>query len=277
MLRKRFWGFVVLIALCASCSVVDEDDYSKYTKDFEKSKEQEIEDKRIQDSIYKANLPKPDTNKINNQNVQEKLAVFGKNNQENKVKISTVYGDIVVELFEDTPLHRANFIMLAKKGVIDSTIFYRVIDDFVIQGGSSESDAINDKMKSIGSYRIPEEIHPHHYHIRGALAMTVPDQSDLPEEKRDKNSGAFNFYIVQKKPMTANYLEKVIKKYELNLNEKEKEMYLKYGGTPHLDGDFTVFGRVVSGMSIVDKIAKLETDKTDQPLKDVKLGLSVVE
>lgn len=255
-----------------SCSE-EEDDYSKYTDDFE----QKIEEKKKQDSVYIANLPKPDTNKITEKNVVQKLTVFGNENPETKVLITTEYGDITIELFKDTPLHRANFLMLAKKGILNSTIFYRVVDDFVVQGGSSDRAEVTGKMKEHGVYTVPDEILPHHYHIRGNVAMAVSEQWELPEEERNKHSSCFNFYIIQKPPMTPKYLEGVIKKYDLELTDKEKAMYLKYGGTPHLDGDYTVFGKVISGMSVVDKIAKLETDKTDQPLKDVNVNLSVIE
>lgn len=266
------FGLFLLLLSIASCSE-EEKDYSKYVEEFE----QEKEAKRIQDSILIANLPKPDTNKITNANVVQKLTVFGNQNPETKVKISTSYGDIVIELFEDTPLHRANFLMLAKKGVLDSTIFYRVIDEFVIQGGSSDRDEVSAKMRDHGVYTIPEEIRSHYYHLRGYIAMAVSEQLDIPEEERNKNSSAYNFYIVQRHPMSQKYLDGVIKKYNLKLTDKEKEMYLKYGGTPHLDGDYTVFGKVISGMAVIDKIAKLETDNTDQPISDIKIGLSVAE
>lgn len=262
-----------MIALLINSCSEEEKDYSQYTENFEKK----VEEKKMKDSILLANLPKKDTNKMTEKNAVQKLTYFGKENPETKVKIHTKYGDIIIELFEDTPLHRSNFLMLAKKGVLDSTIFYRVIDDFVVQGGASDRIDITGQLKEHGVYTIPEEIRPDHYHIRGNVAMAVSEQWELPEEQRTKNSSCFNFYIVQKKPMTPKYLEGVIKKYNLELTEEEKKMYLKYGGTPHLDGDYTVFGKVISGMSVVDKIAKLETDNTDQPIEDVKISLTVVE
>lgn len=265
--------FMLTTLFVVSSCQDEEEDYSKYTEKYEAEKKEKMK----QDSIYKSMLPKPDTNKITNKNVVQKLTYFGNENPETEVKITTKFGEIVIELFEDTPLHRANFLMLAKKGVLDSTIFYRVIENFVVQGGSSDRSEVNTKMKEHGVYTVPDEIHPHYYHLRSYVAMAVSEQWDIPEEERNKHSSCYNFYIIQRKPMTPEYLEGVIKKYDLDLTEKEKAMYLKYGGTPHLDGDFTVFGKVISGMSVVDKIAKLETDNTDQPYEEIKIGLSVVQ
>ncbi len=245
-------------------------------KDRLKAYKAELEEKRIADSIRIANLPKPDTNLINNNNVVDKLTWFGNENTETKVRINTKFGSIIIELFDDTPLHRANFIMLTKRNYFDSTLFYRVVDNFMIQGGNSDRDDITQKMKDIGFYTIPDEINSNHYHIRGALAMAVSEQLDTPEEERNKHSSPFNFYIVQNGPLGKNYLKNVIKKYKLELTNKEKQMYLSKGGAPHLDGNYTVFGQVISGFDVIDKIAALKTDKDERPLNDITMSVEII-
>lgn len=276
MALKNFYlvSFYILIAFLVftSCKEVE----PEKTNELAKFK-QEIEDKRISDSILFANLPKPDSNLINNNNVVNKLTWFGEDNLDTKVKITTRFGEIIIELFDDTPLHRANFIMLTKRKYFDSTLFYRVVDNFMIQGGNSDRDDITQKMKEIGFYTIPDEIHSHHYHLRGALAMAVSEQLDTPEAERNKHSSPFNFYIVQNGPLGENYLKNVIKKYKLDLSNKEKQLYSSKGGAPHLDGNYTVFGQVVSGFDVIDIIAALKTDKNERPLDDITMSVEIIE
>ncbi len=216
-------------------------------------------------------------NLINNSNVLEKLTEYGRKNQETKVKITTKFGNIKIRLFKDTPLHRANFIMLAKKNYFDSTLFYRVIQNFVVQGGNSDRDNVAVKMARIGQYRVPDEIHSHHIHKRGVIAMAVHEQNEIPESEKDKRSSPYNFYIVQQKPLSENYMDKLEKRYKFIIPAKNRNTYNKYGGVPHLDGDFTVFGEVYSGMSIVDKIASLSTDAYDRPIEDLFITVDVIE
>ncbi len=255
-----------------SCSEKKEDN-AKYIEQYEAKKEE----KRIQDSIKIANLPKPDTNLINVINVVEKLTYFGNQNHETKVKINTKFGSMVIKLYEDTPLHRANFLMLCKNKYFDSTFFYRVVPGFMIQGGNSDRDDVPEKMKKIGFYTVPDEILSHHIHKKGALAMAVSEQLDIPEEERNKFSSPYNFYIVQNGPLSELYLKNVIKKYNLNLSEKDKQTYRTVGGAPHLDGNYTVFGEVISGFNVIDKIATLPTDVNERPIEDITLSVEVLE
>lgn len=264
--------FSVSVVFFVSCGEKEK----KVDTSVEKFK-QELAQKRIKDSILIASLPKPDTNLINAQNVVQKLTVFGQNNPETKIRINTQYGSMDVVLYEDTPLHRSNFIMLIKKHYFDSTLFYRVVNDFMIQGGNSDRDDVPIKMKEIGSYTIPDEIKKHHYHKRGVLAMAVSEQLDTPEEERNKYSSPNNFYIVQNGPLSELYLKNVIKKYNLDLSNSEKEMYRKIGGAPHLDGNYTVFGEVVKGFDVIDKIASFPTDKDERPLQDITLSIEIIE
>ena len=214
---------------------------------------------------------------INNSNVLEKLTEYGLENKETKVNVTTKFGSIKIRLYKDTPLHRANFIMLTKKNYFDSTLFYRVINNFVVQGGNSDRDNVAVKMARIGQYRVPDEIHSHHIHKRGVIAMAVHEQHDIPENEKDKRSSPYNFYIVQQKPLSENYMDKLEKRYKFTIPAKNRKTYNKYGGVPHLDGDFTVFGEVYSGMSVIDKIATQSTDAYDRPREDLFIKVEIIE
>lgn len=216
-------------------------------------------------------------NLINNSNVLEKLTEYGLENQETKVKINTKFGSIKIRLYKDTPLHRANFIMLIKKNYFDSTLFYRVINNFVVQGGNSDRDNVAVKMAQIGQYRVPDEIHSHHIHKRGVIAMAVHEQFDVTESEKDKRSSPYNFYIVQQKPLSEKYMDKLEERYKFTITAKNRKTYNKYGGVPHLDGDFTVFGEVYSGMGIIDKIANQITDAYDRPREDLFITAEVID
>lgn len=212
---------------------------------------------------------------INNQNVTERLLAYGEENPEKRIKINTKFGAIKIRLYDDTPLHRANFIMLIKKNYFDSTLFYRVINNFMIQGGNSDRDNTAQKMRKIGAYQVPEEIK--HIHKRGAIAMAVSEQWDVPEDKKNKNSSPYNFYIVQQKPLSDKYMDKMEVRYKIKIDEAKRKVYRKYGGVPHLDGNYTVFGEVYSGMSVVDKIAAVSTDAYDRPREDLFLTVEIIE
>ncbi len=183
-----------------------------------------------------------------------------------KVLIRTDMGEITVMLYNDTPLHRDNFIKLAKEGFYNGSIFHRVIKDFMIQGGGAPTG------KQEISERIPAEIKPNHIHKKGALAAARMGDQINPK----KESSGSQFYIVQ----GVKYTDAQLNQFELQRGSKftaeQRAAYTSVGGTPHLDGAYSVFGEVVSGLEVVDKIAAVKTAAGDKPLTDVKMTVKVL-
>ena len=182
-----------------------------------------------------------------------------------KVKISTSMGDMIIELYDETPAHRDNFIKLAKQGFYNGTLFHRVIKGFMIQGGDPQSKGApaNAMLGSGGpGYTIPAEFNPKFFHKKGALAAARTNNPEM------RSSGS-QFYIVQGQKYPAsqfgeNYPAEVVK------------AYTEIGGTPHLDGQYTVYGEVVKGLKVIDKIAAVQTGNADRPVKDVKMTVTVL-
>ena len=192
------------------------------------------------------------------------------------VKIETSYGDMVVKLYNETPLHRDNFIKLVKDGTYDGLIFHRVINQFMIQGGDPKSrDAKPGQMLGDGElgYTIPAEFVPGLFHKKGALAAARQGDEVNPK----KASSSCQFYIVQGTTWDANRLKMVEQRMGKSFTAEEAEVYATLGGTPFLDGDYTVFGEVVEGMEVIDKIAVVPCGPMDRPIEDVKMKMSIIE
>ncbi|WP_099463046.1 peptidylprolyl isomerase [Parabacteroides provencensis] len=190
---------------------------------------------------------------------------------ETLVLINTDMGKIKVKLFNDTPQHRDNFIKNVKEKLYDGLLFHRVIKQFMIQGGDITSkDAPIDKHLGDGDpdYTIPAEIvFPKYFHKRGMLCAARTGDEENPE----KASSASQFYIVTGKYYTEMELDKMTKEKGTTFTPEQKQAYMLEGGTPHLDGNYTVFGEVVSGMKAVDKIQFTETNENDRPVKNIKI------
>ena len=242
-----------------------------------------------------------------------------------KVLIHTDLGDIKVELYNDTPKHRDNFLKLAKAGYYDGVLFHRVIKDFMIQGGDPETrNAKPDQQLGNGGpgYEIDNEINPKFLHKKGALAAAREGDQVNPQKK----SSGSQFYIVQGVVFPANNIpaleakgtEKLAQSYmrqlamanedslkfyqksgnqiafailieklqteamakakqtPFKLTEEQKQIYTTIGGTPHLDGNYTVFGEVIEGLSVLDSIAAQPTGPNDRPLKDLKMEMKIL-
>lgn len=187
------------------------------------------------------------------------------------VFIMTNMGNLVVKLYDETPLHKENFISKVKAGFYDSLLFHRVINKFMIQGGDPESKyATPDKRIGGGSApggRIPAEFRTEKniFHKRGALAAA---RTDNPE----KASSNCQFYIVQRPVWRKSELDSTIRSRNLILNDYQKNLYTTEGGTPHLDGGYTVFGELVTGFDVLDSIALTPT-KSDRPMKDIRMRM----
>ena len=242
------------------------------------------------------------------------------------VQIDTEYGKIKIKLYDETPIHRDNFIQLADKGFFDGTLFHRVIDGFMIQGGDPDS---RDAKKGVAlgeggpGYNIPAEIHPNIFHKKGVIAAAREGDGVNPKRK----SSGSQFYIAQgniyepealdalivginKKRANAVFenqralyngeltklqkegqfdlfntkmeemkfkIDSLIKPETLVLTNEMKEAYTTTGGIPHLDNAYTVFGEVIEGLYIIDKIASEKTDRNNRPLKDMKMKISIIK
>jgi peptidyl-prolyl cis-trans isomerase A (cyclophilin A) len=270
MLPRLHPLFLFLILLVCSC----EEFSSKKIKEAQQKKA--VKTTPLKDSTAPVQYI-VDTNLLTTENAALKLEVYGNENTESKVRIQTKFGAIICKLYKDTPLHRANFVMLTKKGYFDSTLFYRIIPNFVVQGGNSDRDYTFEKMKQIGTYTIPEEIQAHHFHKRGALAMAVSEQFDVLPELRTKNSSPYNFYIVQNGPISDEYMDAIEKEYNITIPEYRREVYRAVGGTPHLDDNYTVFGEVISGIHVIDKLAAVEKDSYDFPKEKLFLTVELIK
>lgn len=243
------------------------------------------------------------------------------------VSIKTEYGEIKIRLYDETPLHRDNFLKLTNEGFYDGMIFHRVIKNFMIQGGDP---AAIDVKKGIElsqtklNYMIPAEINPKFYHKRGAVAAARKGGPSNPEKK----SSASQFYIVQGEVYRPGQLDTMIvlinkqrkdmllrqnleaqkarlselrekndretfnkvvaevvaetdsiyeADYRFSLTDEQKKVYTTIGGYPSLDGDYTVFGEVVEGMEVVDKIAAVETDANDRPKQNITMKVEQIK
>jgi len=191
-----------------------------------------------------------------------------------KVSISTSYGVIKIKLYNETPLHRDNFIKLAKESYLTGTLFHRVIKNFMIQGGDPNSKNA-DSTAILGNggptYTIPAEIKaPTLFHKKGALGAAR-------DGNPAKASSGSQFYIVQGQVYTDQQLDNIAQQTGKPLSKEQREAYKTIGGTPHLDGDYTVFGEVYEGLDVVNKIASVQTGKNDRPVKDVKMTVTVIE
>ncbi|MBI2968396.1 MAG: peptidylprolyl isomerase [Bacteroidetes bacterium] len=204
--------------------------------------------------------------------------IFGqvKPQKETVVVISTKFGDIKIKLYNETPKHRDNFIKLVKEGFYNTTLFHRVINGFMIQGGDPDSKGA-DPGEVLGNggpgYTIPAEFNPKLFHKRGALAAARMGDEVNPK----KESSGSQFYIVQGRKYTAVDINAIAQRMKKPFTPEQITAYTSDGGTPHLDGSYTVFGEVISGFDVIDQIVGQKTDKADRPVEDIVMNMKIVE
>lgn len=191
------------------------------------------------------------------------------------VRIKTSGGECIVMLYNQTPKHRDNFLKLAKEAFYNGTLFHRVIQDFMIQGGDPDSK-IAKPDQALGSgdlgYRVDAEFRDSLFHKKGALAAA---RDNNPE----KASSSSQFYIVKGKKFTAEELEKtrISRMNGRIIPQSQRDVYRTIGGTPHLDGNYTVFGELVQGLELIDTIAAVKTSAADRPIEDISMEVSILK
>jgi cyclophilin family peptidyl-prolyl cis-trans isomerase len=200
--------------------------------------------------------------------------LFAKPPKNQYVRIKTSYGQVIIRLYNETPKHRDNFIKLTKQGFYNGTLFHRVIQNFMIQGGDPNSRGAKPGQE-LGDggpkYTVPPEFKDSLFHKRGVLAAA---RDDIPS----KASSSSQFYIVEGKRFTDGRLDTLeqTRLKGFKIPTWQREVYKTVGGVPHLDHNYTVYGEVVSGIDMVDLIAAVAKDKKDRPLKDVPITVELL-
>lgn len=209
---------------------------------------------------------------LTNANLAKELNAYGAENKETMVLLKTPKGNMKIKLYENTPLHRANFIRLVKNNFYKETMFYRVVNNFMIQGGDNDDWSRITIKERMGTYTIPAEFRDDNIHKKGALSM-AREYEDNP----DKRSVSFEWFIVQGTKYTDGELLGAEQEYGLKISPEHKDIYRTTGGTPHLDGQHTVFAQVVEGLDVIDKIAAVKVDEGDWPIEDITIEFEIIE
>lgn len=234
---RRFCFLLGLCVLMCNC-----EDTKKASKT-EVTKEAKTKDSVVIETA--PTIPKRayDLPLLTEQNADSLLLEYGKTNPETRAVITTSYGDIELELYKDTPVHRANFVYLVKHGYFERTFFHRVVSNFIIQAGNSDNASTNKKRAKIGKYRLSAELDNGRIHKRGTISGAKEYR-----ENPDKKSAPFEFFIF--------------------LGPKKS--------TGHLNGNYTIFGRVTKGMDVVDTIANVAADEGQWPLSNIYIDINLL-
>lgn len=192
------------------------------------------------------------------------------------VQIETQFGKMLIELFDGTPDHRDNFVKLVEQGFYENLLFHRVMDGFMVQGGDPNSRDADESVR-LGSggpgYQIPAEFNEDYVHVKGALAAARQPDRVNPEKK----SSGSQFYIVHGNTVTDAALDQVELRKGIEYTTEQREAYKASGGTAFLDTEYTVFGMVIEGLEVIDKIAAVETNPGDRPKENVQMNIKIIK
>lgn len=192
------------------------------------------------------------------------------------VEIETDYGTMLVELFDSTPKHQENFVKLTEQKYFDSLMFHRVINGFMVQGGDPDSKRAKPG-QSLGSggpnYTVQAEFADTLIHLKGALAAARQGDQVNPQ----KRSSGSQFYIVHGRPVNSQTLDQLESQKGRRYSTAQRQAYEAVGGAPFLDWEYTVFGRVIKGLEVIDEIAAVQTDNRDRPAKDVRMKIRLIK
>lgn len=186
------------------------------------------------------------------------------------VEMVTTEGTMIIELYNETPLHRDNFLKLAESNYYNDLMFHRVIKGFMIQAGDPDSRNAPPQKRLGGGgpdYTIPAEIVSSYVHVKGALAAARQGDQVNP----NKESSGSQFYIVDGRSISDQQLEAYEFEKGINYSDEDKSIFKNLGGAPQLDKEYTVFGRVIEGLEVIDLITNVSTDPADRPKQDVKI------
>ncbi len=211
--------------------------------------------------------PGPDISALTDSTAPAALLAYGRQYPGSEVLFKTRLGTIRVKLYDDTPIHKANFLLLARRGVFDETVFNRVVKGFAVQGGQTSTG----HTMRLGRYRLPPEIRPVHFHVKGALGMARYDDEQNPQHL----SSNTDFYFVVGQKYTADQARAAAGR---SLTPAQLKAYATKGGLPSLDGTYTVFGEVIEGLDVVEKISNVPVNPQDKwPVDDVHMKVEVVK
>lgn len=253
---KLIWS---LLLLCGACSSSTNE---KETSDAEGTIK--VDTTVAAQPVDSVSFEQPEFPTLTQENHVEILTEYWGENTERTLRLKTSKGDIDIRLSEQTPIHSATFLMLAKRDYFDETLFTRVVPKFIIQGGSSDADEIELKRMLIGSFTPYPEFHDNLIHRRGAVSMARHYKNN-PE----KRSTPYSFFIVVGRTFDTPAIMGIERDHNKSFDAEDRQIYKELGGAPHLDGEHTVFGEVISGMDVVDAISEVEADLSEWPKRDI--------